>query len=291
MKTTHHVAFGLSLLTFILIVAGGLVTSTDSGLAVPDWPLSFGTLFPPMVGGIIYEHSHRVIAGGVLIVTFILAVIIFKAKAKSHLKLLISLSATTVLLQALLGGLTVLYLLPTPISIFHATLGQLFFALICVVAWMTSKSWDIKDATPVIGIAPFRKLAIALASAFVLQLILGAWVRHSQGAGVWVHIGMAILILVLSASAFLLSHILMKNIKPLSKLSACIFYLILLQIFLGLSAFYHVLLKPSTASAPNYEVWIATSHQSIGALLLTASVILALNAFHFAKPFESQVQS
>src|SRR5664279_6578225 len=137
---TRGVAFGV----FLLLVAGALVTSTESGLAVPDWPLSYGKVMPPMVGGILYEHGHRLIAAAVSTLVGLEFGIIFfclEGKEKRKIKILAGAAFFAILLQALLGGLTVLFLLPPAISSAHAALAEIVFALTAVVALMCSKTW------------------------------------------------------------------------------------------------------------------------------------------------------
>jgi len=129
-KTLHRFSQFTAGATLILIVAGGLVTSTGSGLAVPDWPLSFGTLFPEMTGGVLYEHGHRLIAGTVALLAIALMIWILKKETRRWVKVIAVTAVAAVLCQALLGGLTVLFRLPTPISVSHACLAQLFFCLI-----------------------------------------------------------------------------------------------------------------------------------------------------------------
>ena len=106
----------LSAATLFLILAGGLVTSREAGLAVPDWPLSYGQLMPPMVGNIFWEHGHRMIAGivGILTLFFSAALQIFEPRKWIQKMGWIAFAAVVV--QAVLGGLTVKYLLPAPLS-------------------------------------------------------------------------------------------------------------------------------------------------------------------------------
>ncbi|HEX2120061.1 MAG TPA: COX15/CtaA family protein, partial [Thermoanaerobaculia bacterium] len=96
--------------TLFLIFAGAMVTSTGSGLAVPDWPLSYGMLMPPMVGGIFYEHGHRMIASAVGFLTIIQAVWLQRREPKRFVRLLGWLSLAAVIVQGILGGLTVIFL-------------------------------------------------------------------------------------------------------------------------------------------------------------------------------------
>src|SRR3990167_35751 len=125
--------------TFLLIVAGGLVTSTGSGLSVPDWPLSYGQLFPPMVGGIRFEHTHRVIAGIVGFLTLLLAIAVFLVEKRKWVHWLGLTALLAVVAQAILGGITVIYLLPTAASVIHACLAQTFFSLLASLCLVTSK--------------------------------------------------------------------------------------------------------------------------------------------------------
>ena len=132
--------------TVLLIAAGGMVTSTDSGLAVPDWPNTYGQFmfsFPleKMVGGIFYEHGHRMIASTVGFLTIILAIWTWKVEPRRWVRWLGVAALGAVILQGLLGGITVLLLLPAPISIGHAGLAQLFFCLTISLALFTSPGW------------------------------------------------------------------------------------------------------------------------------------------------------
>lgn len=168
--------------TFFLIFAGGMVTSTGSGLAVPDWPLSYGMLFPPMVGGVFYEHGHRLLAATVGFLTLILVVIILWKETRVRVKRLAVFAIVSVILQGALGGITVLWLLPTVISMAHAVLGQTFFLLTLILAYSFSKEWQERKslvlANP--GHAEFYRMTKWLLFVVYLQLILAAWMRHTE---------------------------------------------------------------------------------------------------------------
>ena len=120
--------------TFLLLIAGGLVTSTGSGLAVPDWPLSYGRLMPPMVGGILFEHGHRMIAATIGLLTLVLTLVILGREPRRWVRGLALAAFGAVVLQGILGGLTVLWRLPTSVSVAHACLGQTFFVLVTLLA-------------------------------------------------------------------------------------------------------------------------------------------------------------
>src|SRR5207237_5113122 len=108
----HRYAVLWSFCTLFLVVAGGLVTSNDAGLSVPDWPLSYGKLMPPMEGGIFYEHGHRMIASMVGLFTIVSTVWLWKTESRKWLRWLGVFALLAVITQGVLGGLTVLMLLP-----------------------------------------------------------------------------------------------------------------------------------------------------------------------------------
>lgn len=170
----------VALATLFLIYAGAMVTSTGSGLAVPDWPLSYGMVFPPMVGGIFYEHGHRMIAASVGLFTVIQALLLQKFEPKRFVRILGWLSVLTVVVQGVLGGLTVLFLLPPVISIGHAGLAELFFVANVAIAFFTSASYvRIRAANAGVDVsAATRTLPVVI----FIQILLGALMRH-LGAG------------------------------------------------------------------------------------------------------------
>jgi heme a synthase len=169
--------------TLFLIFAGAMVTSTSSGLAVPDWPLSYGQLMPPMVGGIFYEHGHRMIATFVGLLTLIQAFWLQFREPKRAVRLLGWTSLVTVIVQGVLGGLTVLFLLPTAISVSHAALAQIFLGLNTAIAFLTSRTWHewstASRAEPDSLLSSGVKIVLVL---IFLQTLAGALMRH-MGAG------------------------------------------------------------------------------------------------------------
>src|SRR2546422_1366412 len=126
----HRYAIFVAFATFLLIIAGALVTSNDAGLSVPDWPTSFGSCrMPRMVGGVKFEHGHRMIAAFVGLLTVFLAAWLWVSEPRRWVRRLGGLAVLTVIAQAALGGLTVLLYLPVPISVGHACLAQIFFCI------------------------------------------------------------------------------------------------------------------------------------------------------------------
>jgi cytochrome c oxidase assembly protein subunit 15 len=170
--------------TAVLIFAGGLVTSTGSGLSVPDWPNTYGWnmfLFPldKMVGGIRYEHSHRLIASTVGFLILILAVWLWRAEPRRWVRRLGYIALAAVVTQGILGGITVLWYLPDPVSIAHASLAQIVFCLTVTIALLVSRGWGDGRQTPV-GDVLLQKLTAATTAWIYIQILLGATMRHTD---------------------------------------------------------------------------------------------------------------
>jgi heme a synthase len=180
----HRFAVLLACSTVVLLAAGGLVTSTGSGLAVPDWPLSFGRFFPRMVGGVRYEHGHRLVAATVGALTLILAGWFLLREGRRWVRILALFAAGTIVAQGLLGGLTVLLRLPPSVSVAHACLAQGFFCLTIVLALATSRGFVAGTPAALEGDGSPPLWALASTSSLLIygQLVLGAVMRHT-GAG------------------------------------------------------------------------------------------------------------
>jgi cytochrome c oxidase assembly protein subunit 15 len=179
-------AKGVCAATFFLVFAGSMVTSTGSGLAVPDWPLSYGMLFPPMVGGVFYEHGHRLVAATVGLMTVILAGWLHFSEPRRWLRGLGYLALATVILQGVLGGITVLFFLPTPISVSHALLAQGFLVITVLIAYSLSRERAARERRDRPAAPAAQRWAWILAGAIYLQLLLGALMRHT-GSGLAIH--------------------------------------------------------------------------------------------------------
>src|SRR6188474_3258720 len=175
----------VALSTALLIFAGGLVTSTGSGLSVPDWPNTYGWsmfTFPleKMVGGIRYEHSHRLIASTVGFLILVLAIWLWRAEPRRWVQRLGYLALAAVVTQGILGGITVLWYLPDAISIAHASLAQIVFCLTVTIALVTSPGWQRGYAAGLPDDRTLQKVAIATTATIYLQVLLGATMRHTD---------------------------------------------------------------------------------------------------------------
>ncbi len=184
--------FAWSLASFVLflIFVGAMVKSTNSGLSVPDWPNTYGHFmfsFPldQMVGGIFWEHSHRMIASIAGLLTFALTVLVYRFDPRSWLRVTALVASAAVLVQGLFGGLTVLNFLPAWISVSHGTLAQIYFCLILVVALAQSRSWiasaeRVRESDYRWSLEASRTLSAWVVGAIFLQLLLGAIMRHVE---------------------------------------------------------------------------------------------------------------
>jgi cytochrome c oxidase assembly protein subunit 15 len=182
----NRFAWFLCIAALLLICSGGMVTSKNVGLAVPDWPTTFGYnmfLFPfsKWVGGILFEHTHRLIASAVGFLTIILAIWLWRSESRSWVRNLGLIALGGVILQGILGGLRVT-MLKDEIGIFHACVAQAFLALLVVIALVTTTFWRSLDETDISlkKFAPIRSLAIAITLTVYTQLALGATMRHQH---------------------------------------------------------------------------------------------------------------
>ena len=189
----HLFAVVVALSTAVLIFAGGLVTSTGSGLSVPDWPNTYGWFmftFPveKWVGGIFYEHSHRLIASTVGFLILILALWLWRAEPRRWVRTLGLVALGAVILQGILGGITVLWYLPEPISIAHASLAQLVFCMTATIALVTSSGWQrgyvqlpvAVGTVQASGDRVLQKTAVVTTAVIYLQILIGATMRHND---------------------------------------------------------------------------------------------------------------
>lgn len=172
----------------VLIFFGALVKSNDAGLAVPDWPTSYQQgmfQYPPSqwVGGIFYEHVHRLIASGVGFLTFILALWVFFHDKRSSVRYLALMALFLVIVQGILGGLTVLYMLPTYISASHGVIGQTFMVMLIVLAYFQSTEWKqrTREVAPIeLGEREVFPHALLFTALVWIQLVVAAIMRHTD---------------------------------------------------------------------------------------------------------------
>lgn len=179
----HRFAIICAIATFILIFVGGLVTSTGSALAVPDWPLAYGRLVPKLVGGVRFEYGHRVVAGVVVLLTIVLALWTAMVERRSWVRNTAFTAAGLIIVQALLGGITVLYLLPLPVAVAHAGTAQALFCLMVAMALITNPKFGTGTQLEADAGRPrIAMLATITTAVIYTQILIGAVMRH-LGAG------------------------------------------------------------------------------------------------------------
>lgn len=280
----HRFAVFTACCTLLLVVAGALVTSNDAGLAVPDWPLSYGSLMPPMVGGIFYEHGHRMVATFVGMLTIALAVWLQLREPRRWMRRLGWIALAAVIAQGLLGGLTVLFFLPRPVSISHASLAQLFFCTTVAIAFFTSRWW-MSEVEQRQGPAAddLRRFAIAMAVVVFFQLVLGASFRH-RAIGILPHIIWAFVVLGFSIALSRKVRLGFPDVAPLRKTAGLLAALVGTQILLGFAAWWSRLVAAEFPQPIPLMVGLTVAHVAVGAATLGAAVFAALCCFRVLPP-------
>ncbi len=271
---THRLAVATTVVTFILLIAGGLVHGTGASLACPDWPTCYGTFMPPMEGLIFFEHGHRLIATftGMLTIG-----VLVTAWNSPHRKLAAWLLAI-VIFQGVLGGITVIFKLPPAVSTSHLATSMIFFSLLSVMAFRTRSARPPPEAPEAI-----RRLILAAGAAVYVQIVLGAVVRHTNAGlacmgfplcgesgwpsgAIFVHMTHrtgALIVTVLTSLTMAKIIRSSATADPLRKLAKVTLMVLAAQVTLGiLSVFTHL------------ELITVTAHLAVGALLLVCHVSL-----------------
>jgi len=276
--------------TFLLVIAGGLVTSKEAGLAVVDWPNSFGYnmfLYPlsRMTGGIYYEHAHRLFGTLVGLTTLAQAIHLWRVEARAWIRRLAGAAFVLVVIQGLLGGLRVtggLTLSTSPedmapsviLATVHGVLGQVFLAVIVVVAVATSRAWqEAGPAQARPAAASERTLQLALLVTLLLQLVLGAVQRHFA-QGLVVHITLAAVVATLAAVTGLRAWGLYPETPAMQRPGQVLMATVTLQVLLGIAAMAATGGEAVGGDPGVLEVTVATAHQACGAALLAVAVTL-----------------
>ena len=297
----HRIALLTAGATFLLIVIGGIVTSTESGLAVPDWPTTFGYnmfLYPlsEMVGGILYEHSHRLMGSLVGLLTIILLVMLLVQDSRKWIKWLGFAALIGVIVQGILGGLRVLLdgVEATELSrnlaiahaIVHACLAQAFFALLCGICWFTSRDWfenqnQSESIVDAVLAKKLRRLSLITTCLIYVQLIFGAILRHT-GNRLDAHLLFAFLV---TLHIFLLTRRLFSMNENTERIGQTLPLLLLgllaVQLMLGLGAYITKLTAVgATVSALLTDI-VTTAHVAVGALMLVSSFVITLKIYRF----------
>jgi cytochrome c oxidase assembly protein subunit 15 len=303
----HRFATFVAGCTILLVLAGSLVTSTASGLSVPDWPTTYGWnmfTFPPShwVGGILYEHGHRLIASMVGFLTIILAVWLWLSEPRRWVKWLGMAALGAVVAQGVLGGLTVIFFLPAAISTAHAGLAEIFFCITVAIALFTSPAWirgygdgDVPGTRGVAGLndVMLRRVATTTTVLIYAQILIGATMRHT-GAGLaipdfplmfghvlpthwdpkiaihFAHRAGALLVTlaIIATTAHIFYH--HRGRRELTRPAVLILGLVALQVTLG-----------ALTVLSRRDVSINSAHVVVGALVLATSLVITLRSWRF----------
>ncbi len=273
----HRFTLALSVGVFLLIVAGALVTSNGAGLAVPDWPTSFGSLYriPPMTGGIKYEHGHRMLAELVGFLTIILAIWIQRKDDRAWMRKLGWLALALVIVQGVLGGLTVKMLLPWYVSSAHAMVAQTFFSLMMLMVVFTGERWLTLEPMPIAGRSRVRNLTVAAIVMVYAQLFMGAAFRHG-GMHFLPHLVGAAFTTALVGWACVQALMDLPQVKPVRGMASATLALLVIQLGLGLAAYLTRVVWGRFAPQPTPSmVWSTVAHTAVGALVLAHCFLLA----------------
>jgi len=276
-----------------VITAGALVTSNDAGLSVPDWPTSFGYLVkvPHFVGGIRYEWSHRMVAGTLVTLTLTIAIWTLLVERRRWLRWLAIAAFCTVIAQAILGGLTVLFFQPPAVSTAHATVAQTFFCIAVAIALFTGRKWVEEQPRVEFDQRRPSLSTLTLLSIFVLyvQLILGGMFRH-HGMSWWPHVVNAAIVSFVLAWTAIRALSVYSQIEAVRRPAILMLSLLITQLCLGFTAFLTRVAWGKDAVQPELPMVAATvAHVAVGALLLATTVVLAIQVWRhvpvaFAEP-------
>jgi heme a synthase len=282
----HRLAVVLACATFPLLFIGGWVTGKGAGLAVPDWPTTFGYnmfLYPwsKMVGDVFYEHSHRLVASGVGLITIALALTFWLRERRLWLRWLGVAALAMVIIQGLIGGLRVV-LLEQTLAIVHASLAHGFFALTVSLAVFTSSEWldDPAEKPPADGGRLWR-LCAATTGLIYAQVIFGAVLRHT-GERLDAHlllaglVGLHVLLILVRVIKF---H---SDSPKLVRPAWFIVFLFSLQLMLGAGSYFGKF-TPLWLLPLGALVSLTTTHLVTGALLLAMSLRLTLRSYRFSR--------
>ena len=271
------------LMAFVLVVAGGLVTSRDAGLAVPDWPLSYGGINPPRwyeIDNVRTEHGHRLIAASVAVVTCLLGMSLYRNDTRKYARTLGLAAIAAVLAQALMGGLRVIWL-SLDLAMVHGWFGQAFFGILAAIVTVTSPSWvneeSVEDHTPI------QLPGIIMLSLIGMQLAIGVSLRHMPGSeGVLAHplfyLHLFIGLCVLFASVRLAKQARQTG-GAAGRTTRRLCGLLWLQVGLGIATATLLQLGGQEESTELTLSWLPTLHVAVGACALGLAVAGLLYAY------------
>jgi heme a synthase len=278
-RGVYRFAVATSCCTILLLMAGALVTSNNAADSVPDWPLAYGRIIPPLIGGIRFEYTHRVLAGIVSILTLILAVWLAFSERRPLARRLGWTALGLVLAQAALGGFRVLEGYPSISATAHATLAQIFFITVVGLSLYLSPWWQ-SDLEPLEdhGSPRLRVLAMCMTASILVQLILGAAFRHGA-FGIVPHLVGAGVVTVLVIWAGVTAKRRFRQVRDLRRATILLHAFFGTQLLLGGAAWWAVTAGSDAVQPVFLYVVLEVAHVLGGALTLAAAVIFTLTCF------------
>jgi heme a synthase len=282
-RAYHRYAIVLACATLLLIVAGALVTSNDAGLSVPDWPTSFGSYIkmPHMVGGVKYEHGHRMVAELVGLLTIGLVFWTWRVERRPWMRQLSVLALLGVIIQGVLGGITVILRLPAYVSSAHAAVAQTFFCVVVLMVVFTGERWIQEHPRVALDTRRPSLISLALLSVFALyvQLFLGAMFRH-KGLSWWPHVLNAAVVAAILTWTAVRALSQYGDLDEVRFPAVTVLSLMVTQLCLGFAAFITRVMWGRDAVQPEFPMVISTvAHVVVGALLLATAVVLAVQVW------------
>ncbi|GBC78068.1 Heme A synthase [bacterium HR08] len=298
-RAVHRLALATVGATFLLIVLGALVTSNEAGDSVPDWPTAFGRWLPleQIVGNVVYEYTHRVVAATVALMTLSLNVMLWRVKERSWVRGLGLMALLAVLGQALLGGARVLFLEHRfALALTHAFMAQFFFGLMVSVAVVTSPGWRRLGARERAVHLPayLPKLCGAAVLGLFVQLLLGAGFRH-RGLGILPHILGAVVVsgvilgLIGTVRRAARAPEAPSELRALARLALWAAGLLAAQIALGLAAYFARRASRFDPQPLEPMISLTVAHVAGGAALLAIVLVLTWWAFELSERAPAEV--
>lgn len=293
---SHRVALLATAFTLPLLFLGGSVTSYGVGMAVPDWPTTFGANmflynFWNAPFGVQVEHSHRLYGAAVGLATILLNAWFFAFEPRRWVKGLALLALAAVITQGIMGGLRVSQI-STTWAAFHGSFGQAFFGLMVGICVVTSRGW-VAAGHPRHDPASLRSWAVVLVALIYSQIAVGAWFRHFKTApALWTHLVLAMAVLGFSHATAARVRKRGKQVAAIQPSARWVFWTSTSQVALGLLALWLMLPLGGNPRPPSlWQAMLRTGHQTNGALLLASSIVLALRVLRLLSASTSDVPS
>ncbi|RMF79814.1 MAG: hypothetical protein D6744_08815 [Planctomycetota bacterium] len=280
--------------TLLLLSAGGAVTGAEAGLAVPDWPSSFGYnmfLYPlaKMTGGVYFEHAHRLLGSLVGLTTVLLALYVWWTDPRGWVRGFAWVCVGAVIVQGVLGGFRVSELSLT-LAMVHGALGQVFFCALVTMAVLTSRAWQSSvTVLPTATVERDRTIGVVAFAAMFLQLIFGVLLRHAGDSLTWaLHLHLTFAVVAAGCAGLYLLRVWGRgtSASPARRAAGVAGCVLILQLLLGFAALAGVLID---TGQPHWAQILATTlHQTVGAVLLASIAATNVLCWRLIRPSHSR---